>query len=409
MNEYRVADETAYSVADDAASARVLGMAGVASGLIGGLAAVAMERSANRKRAEAEAKARAEAAASASDVGALLHAVRGNAGESLSRAMSRAPQSREEWNAAAQRLKEQAAASAKESQQRSKERLSDVDFETLSRRARNAVPASQVSDRVEQIRKRADATVRRRRKSSRSPFDQIDFGRKKKKTRKPVPALSTDAITSATAIAAAATQRSRDLVGTVKQQSPQALNRAEQAVTEARTYGEHLLEQAKVRAPELAESMQRSLGPRVKDIQSSAGPILGAASAAIASSSDAGKELVSQLKVSADRELPAALKAKAGSAVKTLGDVSSQASDRWSGVPGNVEQRSREAAHVAAQGTKDTGAIALWSAIAGGLIYYAFMDEEQRTKLKQSAGRIGQEAREIYRDVQGYDDTFTEA
>lgn len=407
MNEYRATDETGDSLADDVANARVLGMAGVASGVIGGLVAAAMERNANRKRAEAEA--RAEVAANASDVGALLDAVRGNASESLSRAMSRAPHSREEWNAAAQRLKEQAAASAKESQQRSKERLGNVDFETLSRRARAAVPAAHISDRAEQIRTRADALARPRRKSSRSPFSQLDFGRTKKKTRKSIPGISLGTATSAAALAAGAAQRSREVVSTVKQQSPQVLNRAEHVVSGARSIGEQLIEQAKDRGPELAGNLQQSVVPRLKDLPGSAGPILGAAGAAIVSGADAGKELVSQLKVTADRELPPALKDKAGSAVKTLGDVSSQASGKWSEISGNVEERSQEAAQVAAQGTKDTGAIVAWSAIAGGLIYYAFMDEEQRTKLKQSAGRIGQEAREIYRDVQGYDDTFTEA
>lgn len=408
MNEYRVADETTYMVADETANARVLGMAGVASGVIGGLVAAAMERSANRKRAEAEAAAVA-AADSSSDVGALLQAVRSNANESLSRAMSRAPQSREEWNAAAQRLKEQAAASAKESQKRSKERLSDADLRTLSRQALAALPASQVSERVEQLRKRADAIAGQRSKPSSSPLGQINLGRKKKKVRKSLTGMSSDAATSAAELATAAAQRSRDVVGAVKHQSPQALNRAEQAVTEARSYGEHLLEQAKDRAPELVENVQQSLAPRVKELRSSASPILGAASTALATGTDAGREIVSQLKNSADRELSPALKDRAGSAVKTLGDVSSQASDKWSGVSVTVEERSREAAHVAAQGTRDTGAIVAWSAVAGGLIYYAFMDEEQRTKLKQSVGRIGQEAREIYRDVQGYDDTFTEA
>lgn len=409
MNEYRVADETPYMVADEIANARVLGMAGVASGVIGGLVAAAMERNANRKRAEAEAAAVTAAAESASDVGALLQAVRSNANESLSRAMSRAPQSRDEWNAAAQRLKEQAAASAKESQKRSKERLGDADLRTLSRRALTALPTSQVSDRVEQLRERADEIAGQRSKPSGSPFAQLDFGRKKKKAGKSLTGKSSAAAVSAAALATAAAQRSRGVVGAVKQQSPQGLSRAGQAVTEAKSYGEHLLEQAKDRAPELAGSVQQSLAPRVKDLRSSASPLLGAASAAVASGTDAGRELVAQLKDSADRDLPPALKDRANSAAKTLGDVSSQASDRWSDVTDSVEERSREAAHAAAQGSKDTGAIAVWSAVAGGLIYYAFMDEEQRTKLKQSVGRIGQEAREIYRDVQGYDDTFSEA
>jgi hypothetical protein len=54
----------------------------------------------------------------------------------------------------------------------------------------------------------------------------------------------------------------------------------------------------------------------------------------------------------------------------------------------------------------DLAAFVGWSAAAAGVVYYALMNGEQREKLKQSAGRIGAEIRDIYQDIRGYDGEF---
>ncbi|MDQ3541236.1 MAG: hypothetical protein M3440_11145 [Chloroflexota bacterium] len=379
---------------DDTANAQVLGLAGITSGIVGGVVAAIMHRRAIRKE-------KAAAAINSGNVAALVESVKGSTNESLSRALSQAPQSRDEWVAAAQRVKAQAAATAKEGQKRSKKRLAEVDVEAVSKRARNAVPTSELLDQAEKLRKRARNATKESRKRSKKRLENIDLEGLSKKGRDSAAVLSSDLATGAAALAAAATQQSRGVAGSVKQQSYQVKNRAGHVVNDARSLGEQLVEQAKDRAPDLRHAVDKSVAPRVKDLRQSAAPLLGSAANALTSTLESGKELVSETKHNADRELLPALKVKAGTAAKSIEHVTSQASDTWSGVSGTVDERSRNAAHAAAQGTRDTGALAAWSIAAGGLIFYGFLDAEQKEKVKAAGSRIVHEAREIYRDIQG--------
>lgn len=398
--------------ANEGANARVLGLAGIASGVVGGAVAYAMERKAQREEAAKETPA--------ANVAALLDSLKLTANDSLSRVTSQAPQSREEWAAAAQRLREQAVASAKESQKRSKKRLRDVDVERLSKRARKAVPVSDGTDFAGQVRQRAGKAARLGHHRSRQHIDAVDLEELTKKGKESITGLSSDVAAGAAALAAAASQRSQGVVESVKQHSPQIKSRADDAVTEAKGLGEHLLEQARERVPELRDAVEQSIAPRMKDLQSSAAPLLGTAAAAVASTIDAGKVKAAEAKRTAEREVVPVLKdkvetaskqavARARTAETVLGEVTSQASQKFSGASGSLEERSRNAAQVAAQGSRDTGAIVAWAAVGGGLIYYAFLDAVQREKLRAAGSRVLQEAREIYRDVQGYDDDFTQA
>lgn len=384
MSEYRQADERA--------SAQVLGVAGVASGIVGGLVAAIMHRRAIRKEVAA--------AAASSNVSVLMNSVLGSTNESLSRALSQAPQSRQEWAAAAQSAKDQVASSAKEGRKRSRKRLSDVDTGAIAQRAQRAIPTSEMKDQADKLRKRARATAKDTRKRSRKRIDSIDAAALSKKGRESASGVSSELAAGGAALAAIASQQSRDVAGTVKQQSAQVRGRAEHALTDAKGLGDQLVRQAKDRAPDLRDAVDKSVAPRVKDLQKGAAPLLDSAASALISTLETGKGLASQTKKSADRELVPALKDRAGTAAKSIEQVTSQASQTWSGVSENVDERSRHAAHAAAQGSRDTGALAAWSIAAGSLIFYGFLDDQQKEKVKAAAGRITQEAREIYRDIQ---------
>lgn len=397
---------------DETANARVLGLAGLASGLVGGALAYAMERKAQREEAAKETPS--------ANMAALIDSVRVSANDSLSRVKDQAPQSRKEWAAAAQRLREQAAASAKESQKRSKRRLSEVDVERLSKRARKAVPTSGASDLAGQVRQRVGTAAGMGRHRSRQRIESIDIEGLTRKGKDSVSGLSSGVAAGAATLAAVAGQRSQRVVESVRQQSPQAKGLVEGALTEAKGLGERIVEQTRERVPELRDTVEQSVVPRLRDLQANAAPLLGTAASTVASTIDTGKVKASEAKLRAERELVPVLKDKAGTASKravarartaetVLGEVSSQASQTFSGASGTLEERSRSVAQATAQGSRDTGAIAAWAAVGGGLIYYAFLDAEQREKLKAAGGRVLHEAREIYRDVQGYDDDFTEA
>lgn len=374
MNEYRHVDETA--------NAKVLGLASVASGVVGGVVAAVMHRRASRKD---------DAMAAASgNVSALMESVMGSTNESVSRALRQAPQSREEWAAAAQSLRGQAAASLKEGQSRSKKRLREVDVEAVSKRARNAVPTSELAEGAEKLSKRARSAAKESRKRSKKRMDTVDFERLGRKGKDSASAISSELATGAAALAAV-----------VSQQSSQVKGRAGHPMNDAKSLGDQLVRKAKDRAPELRDAVDKSVTPRLKDVGRNAAPLLGSAASGLTSTLESGKELASEVRHAADRELVPALKDRAGTAAKSIEQVTAQASDTWSGLSGTVDERSRDAAHAAARGTRDTGAVAAWSIAAGTLIFYGFLDAEQKEKVKSAAGRIAHEAREIYRDMQG--------
>lgn len=412
---------------DEIANAQVIGAAGLASGVVGGVVAALMHRSAVRKEEAAAtqaAEAAAAAAASASpSVSALLESVRSSTNESVSRVLSQAPQSREEWAAAAQKVRAQATTVAKDGQERSKQRLNEVDIEAISKQARKAFASSQLNSRADQLRKNAPSLALPGRKGSKQGIGVRAVQGLTNKRKRSSPGISSGLAAAATALATAAGQQSQGVTSTVKQQSTQAKVRAGLAVVDAKARGGHVVGQAKERAPELRvafgqsivpvvkdlqnrapelrKSVERSIVPKVREVQDRAVPLLGSATGALASTLETGKGLASGTRNITDRDLVPVLKERAGTAAKSLGQVASQASGGLSGVSATVDERSRHAAHAAAHGTKDTGALAAWSIAAGSLIFYGFMDDEQREKAKAAGNRIVQEAREIYRDIQG--------
>lgn len=387
---------------DEIANARVLGAAGLASGLVGGVVAALMHRGSVRKdQAAAAQAAEAAAAATSPSVSALLEAVRNSANESVSRALSQAPQSREEWAAAGQKVREQATAVARDGQKRSKQRLDEVDVRAISKQAREAFASSQLNSRADTLRKNARSMAVPGRKRSTASLGPISVERLTRRRKRSKPGVAAELAAGVTAFATAANQQSRGLTSTVKQQSSQAKGRAGLAVVDAKSRSGHIVGQAMNRKPELPNAVGQSIGPRVKDLQNRAVPLIGSATSALASTFETGKGFASETRHIADRDFAPALKERAGSAAKSLEQVASQASGALSGVSGTVDDRSRHAAHAAAQGTKDTGALAAWSIAAGSLVFYGFMDDEQRKKVKAAGGRISHEAREIYRDIQG--------
>lgn len=393
---------------DETSNTQVLGLAGLASGVVGGLIAAVMARRAERREAEA--------AQNTSELASLIGSVRDGAADTLGRAMSRAPQSTQDWKDTSQRVKDRAAVVANEGQARTAQGLARIDLDDLSKRARGAVPASDVRKGAKRAGKRARAAADEGRKRSRKQVESVDLRRVAKRGRESVASASVGLGDSASSLAAIATERARDATKAVRQQSPQLRERAQGIASEALSAGEDLLAQARERAPELRDAIGETVTPRVKQVQGSTAPTLASASSVLASTLESGKELVSDARGTAERDLLPALKDRAGTAAqkarnaeKVLGGASSQASRAYSQVAGNAGERSRDAAQATAQGTKDTGAIAAWTAVGGGLVYYAFLDEEQRAKVKAAGSRVWEEARSMYRDLQGQDGSFDEA
>lgn len=70
---------------------------------------------------------------------------------------------------------------------------------------------------------------------------------------------------------------------------------------------------------------------------------------------------------------------------------------------------SREALESSARTTKDATSALVWAGIAGGLIYYGLLNQEQRQRVGSMVQSLYTGANELYRDIQGYDADFGSA
>lgn len=207
--------------------------------------------------------------------------------------------------------------------------------------------------------------------------------------------------------------RASDRVTEARSQLPVLADAAGKAALEARQRGAQVGTQARERLPELREQVGSRVGPMVTDLQKQAKPFIGEATAAAASMLGTVESKAQEARAWAENDALPEVRA-------AVGGVSTRALEKAKGAEGKiasvsagatgklsaVEDRSRGAATAVAQGTKDTGATAFWATVAGGLVFYAFLSDEQRDRVKAAALRISAEAKEIYRDIQGQDEEF---
>ena len=90
-----------------------------------------------------------------------------------------------------------------------------------------------------------------------------------------------------------------------------------------------------------------------------------------------------------------------------LTEVSGVATERASELSRRAQVSTKQAAEATTEGGKNLGSFVIWSSIGGALVYYAFLDEEQRERVKRVAHRVYTETRAIYEDIQGQDEEFT--
>lgn len=229
---------------------------------------------------------------------------------------------------------------------------------------------------------------------------------------------SQDSVSRAESAGAEVASRVSDVASEVRSQLPQLTSRASKAADDVKERGAHVAEQVRQKAPDIRDQLENKIAPLMKDLKHQAGPLLsdvaGAATATLEVANAraheartwAEKDALPELRQSLD-DMSHRVAQKARAAESTLAGVSSEAAERFADVTDGMEDRSRKAATAAAKGTKDTGSLLFWTTIAGGVIYYSFLSQEQRAKVRAAGRRIGSEAREIYRDIQGTDREFS--
>ncbi|MEJ7901426.1 MAG: hypothetical protein WKF63_06230 [Thermomicrobiales bacterium] len=173
----------------------------------------------------------------------------------------------------------------------------------------------------------------------------------------------------------------------------------------------HLLaDGAKVHAPDVGaqlvtalHSVQETAKPVLHDVSVLATRLVDEAREA---GSHASESLIPDVQHRAD-VVAGRAKTHGQASAATLSALGATAGHKISHTSEAVEQQSKAVATAAGRGTKDGASFVMWSLAAAGIVYYAFLNEEQRVKAKESGQRIATEIKEVYRDIRGYDEEFT--
>ncbi|HYI24256.1 MAG TPA: hypothetical protein VD767_02510, partial [Thermomicrobiales bacterium] len=159
----------------------------------------------------------------------------------------------------------------------------------------------------------------------------------------------------------------------------------------AREQAPDLAATAKEFGAELVDTLAETLATKSGDIRAQAKPLVSDASAAVANAAD---HLVTSAKDTGGSLVPE-LQAQAGA----IGGKVSTGTHA-------IGEQSKQAANAAGRGARETGALVMWSAAAGTVIYAALLNDRQRQRLKESGRRISSEMREVIADIRGYDEEF---
>ncbi len=181
----------------------------------------------------------------------------------------------------------------------------------------------------------------------------------------------------------------------LKEKAPEIQERAGQVAGQVGEAAARATAQARQKAPGLLESAGHQLATILEEAQESARPHV----------DDAAKQARQAGKRFSTEILPE-VQGRASHLTEVLDSQAHSATERIAHTTSAVEQRSKQAAVAAGEGGKNLGALIGWSAAAAGVVYYAFLDESKRAKVKASGGRILAEARDVIRDIRGQDGQF---
>jgi hypothetical protein len=90
----------------------------------------------------------------------------------------------------------------------------------------------------------------------------------------------------------------------------------------------------------------------------------------------------------------------------TVGDTASAVGSGVTGAARSAGDASKAAVSTTAQGGKNTVGLVFWTGAAAAIVYYAFLDEELKAKVREVANSALVQAREMLADFQGQDGQF---
>lgn len=207
-----------------------------------------------------------------------------------------------------------------------------------------------------------------------------------------------------------ASKSAHDALDQARSHAPELRARALDAAADASKRGHHLIDNARIQAPDVGARAASAL----HHAQDAAKPVLDDAATLASRLVDDAKEVGAKASESLIPEIQHRAEAVAERArsqgevsAATLSALGATAGDRLSHTSEVVEKQSKAVATAAGRGTKEGSSLIVWTVAAAGIVYYAFLDDEQRVKAKESGQRILAEIKDVYRDIRGYDEEFS--
>lgn len=161
---------------------------------------------------------------------------------------------------------------------------------------------------------------------------------------------------------------------------------------------EELIAQGKERAAQLIKGAETDVLPAVKQFATQAIESLEKLPEAISDELPGVKDRAGHLKETASD--------RAASAQQQVQQLKSTASDRAAATQQHVGDTAKQVATSTTEGGKDFGSLLTWLALGGALVYFVFLEEKQREHIRALANRALHSAIETYRDIQGFDQEF---
>ena len=197
-----------------------------------------------------------------------------------------------------------------------------------------------------------------------------------------------------------------ELATQAREKAPEVQARAEELIASASAEAEKLTAATKEKGA--FDGLGHQIANLIAEAQKGATPIAreaaSTASHAIDEAKKAGEHLLPEAKERVSHvgdSLPDSNEVT--SHLQTLGTTATRKLSDTSDV---VQVKSTQAAAAAGRGTKELGALVGWGAALGGVVYVAFLNESQRKRVKDSAGRIGAEAWQVIQEIRGQNGQF---
>jgi len=394
-----------HTVPNGAENGRVLALAAVAAGVVGGLLAAftgRRDRTPPKGRVTVSVSVPPGLAESAKhireDVGAAVS-------EQLARAAERGKNAQKTAKVGQKKMnKRKARKSGAQMVTGITQSINPLHHEPKSPAKKTAESARQ---QVQQLtRQGSDLTIQAKQK-----LDQIthqsqgSLGDLRQRTVELAHAGAGKAQESARTLSQTASERGQDVKSNVKPQvealksnlgtvTPQA--KALRSTASDRV--EELVAEGRERAAKLIKEAEADVLPAAKQFAAQALESLEKLPDAVAEELPGVKEKTDQLKSTAS--------ARASSAQQQVAGLTSAATDRASAVQQQAGDKTKQVATVTTEGGKDLGATVTWLALGGGLIYFVFLDDHQREQVRNVANRLFGRVINTYRDIQGFDQEF---